>query len=258
MILTADFHTHTPYSHGKGTVAENAARAKASGMKGIGISDHGFAHIAFGIREKKKAALARDCKEAERQTGIRVFCGVEANILGESGKTDLSSADYDLFDLFIAGKHVFVRYENFAAWREYFGGNFICKKLRVKPSQKLIDLNTRAYIRTIENNPVDIISHLGYGCPCNALEAAKCAADYGTYIEINTKKNHLTDEEWQTIADKTSVRFLIDSDAHSPDRIGDTKIAEELLSRVSIPLQRIDNIEGRMPTFRFAAYKNGR
>ena len=48
---------------------------------------------------------------------------------------------------------------------------------------------------------------------------------------------------------------MIDSDAHSADRVGDTAIAEELLSRAEIPPDRIDNIDGRQPKFRFAEYK---
>ena len=35
MILTADYHTHTPYSHGKNTVFENVARAKELGLKSV-------------------------------------------------------------------------------------------------------------------------------------------------------------------------------------------------------------------------------
>ena len=46
MILTADYHTHTPYSHGKNTVEENVARAKEIGLKQIAITDHGFSHVA--------------------------------------------------------------------------------------------------------------------------------------------------------------------------------------------------------------------
>ena len=72
MQLTADYHTHTPYSHGKGTVLENAMRAKELGLKEIGITDHGFSHIVFGVRRKQVAALVRDCREAEAATGIRV------------------------------------------------------------------------------------------------------------------------------------------------------------------------------------------
>ena len=32
MILTGDYHTHTPYSHGKNTVEENALAAKEKGL----------------------------------------------------------------------------------------------------------------------------------------------------------------------------------------------------------------------------------
>ena len=50
MKINFDLHTHTVYSHGKGTIAENAATAKEKGLYGIGITDHGFSHPAFGMR----------------------------------------------------------------------------------------------------------------------------------------------------------------------------------------------------------------
>ena len=93
MKLTADFHTHTPYSHGKGTVMENAMRAKELGLQAIGITDHGFSHVAFGVRKKQVASLVRDCKEAEGRTGIRVLVGMESNIRGKSGLCDLTPSD---------------------------------------------------------------------------------------------------------------------------------------------------------------------
>lgn len=258
MILTADYHTHTPYSHGKGTVLENATHAWEQGLKEIGITDHGFNHLAFGLKRKKVPALRAECKDAEARTGVKVLVGVEANILGESGKTDLKPSDYENFDLFLAGKHVFVGYENLSAWLGYFGGNFFADKLGLKPSEKLIRRNTAAYIHTIENNPLDVITHVNYLCFADPVEVAKCAADYGVYIEINTKKTHLSDEAWQEIIDKTKARFLIDSDAHTPDRVGDTRLADELFARIHFPLDRIDNIDGRTANFRFRAYKGKR
>lgn len=254
MILTADYHTHTPYSHGKNTVLENATAAKEKGLREIGITDHGFSHLAFGLKRKKVPALCEECREAEKATGVKVLVGVEANILGESGKCDFTEADYERFDLFVCGKHVMVGYENFSAWRRYFGGNFIADKFKKKPSEKLVDYNTRAYIQLIKNNPVDIVSHIGYLCPSDVKEVAKCAADYGTYIELNSKKQHLTDEELRSLID-TDVRFLIDSDAHSADRVGDMRLVQTQLERVDFPLDRIDNIDGRTPSFRFSEYK---
>ena len=85
-------------------------------------------------------------------------------------------------------------------------------------------------------------------------EVAKAARDYGTYIELNAKKRHLSDEDLARVRD-TGVRFIIDSDAHSVDRIGDTALVDEMLKRVDIPKDRIDNIDGKFPKFRFREYK---
>ena len=84
---------------------------------------------------------------------------------------------------------------------------------------------------------------------------AKCAADYGTYVELNAKKIHFTDDELCEMVQKTDVRFVINSDAHSMGRVGDTKLVEEQLKRINFPLERIDNIDGRKPNFRFTEYK---
>ena len=257
LALTADYHTHTPYSHGKGTVAENAARARELGLKQIGITDHGFAHLAFGLKRKAVPSLISECRAASRELGIDVLVGMEANILGEDGSTDMKESDYENFDLFVCGKHVLVAYASARDWWHYFGGNFTADKFRRKPPRALVERNTRAYIAMIRNNPVDILSHLGYLCPADAAEVAKCAADYGTYIELNSKKTHLSDEELYAVG-HSGARFVVDSDAHSVDRVGDAKRVEEQLSRVDFPLDRIDNIDGRFPAFRFAEYKRRR
>ena len=130
MILTADYHTHTPYSHGKNTVEENALAAKEKGLKAIGITDHGFSHIFFGLRRKKVPYLQAECKAAQEKTGVKVLVGMEANIRGESGLTDITEKDYDDFDLFIAGKHVCITYQTFGDVRRYFFGNLIQDKLK--------------------------------------------------------------------------------------------------------------------------------
>ena len=254
MILTADFHTHTPYSHGKNSVEENVAKAKELGLKGIAITDHGFSHVAFGLRRRKLEGYIAECRQAEKELRIKVLVGLEANIQGVEGKAELTEKDYEKFDLYLCGKHVFIWYDTFGDMLKYGGGNFFADKFKT-PSKKLVERNTKAYINTIKKNPIDAVTHLNYLCPANALEVAKCAADYGTYIELNAKKSHLTDEELSQIADKTSVRFIIGSDAHSASRIGDTKLVEEQLARIRFPLERIDNIDGRTPSFRFAEYK---
>lgn len=256
MILTADYHTHTPYSHGENTIAENAARAKEIGLQAIGITDHGYSHIVYGLRRKETPSYIAECRAAEKEYGLKVLVGIEANIRSVDGAADLTKADYENFDIYLCGHHIYVRYLHTKERWTYGFGNWIRQGLLKKQAtEKQIARNTLAYVNVIKNNPIDAVTHVGYLCPANAVEVAKCAADYGTYVELNSKKNHFTDEELSDIAAKTSARFIIDSDAHSASRVGDTKLVEEQLARIDFPMDRIDNIDGRSPTFRFAEFK---
>ncbi|MDE7182662.1 MAG: PHP domain-containing protein [Clostridia bacterium] len=254
MILSSDYHTHTPYSHGKNTVLENALAAKAKGLKEIGITDHGFNHLLFGLKRKNLTALRSEIYEAEKLTGVRVLMGMESNLTSLDGETDMKIEDLKYFDIYICGIHEVLRYKSLSDMYKIFVKNYSAYKFGKKPSDKVVANTTKAYINAIKKNPIDIISHINYKCYCNLEEVAKCCADYGTYIEINTKKRHVSAEELNLMA-STGVRFVIDSDAHSADRVGDTKIAEELLAEASIPLEQIDNIDGRLPKFRLAEYK---
>jgi len=254
MILTADYHTHTPYSHGKNTVLENAKAAKAAGLKQLGITDHGFNHLLFGLKRKVLGDLRTEIDEAEKLTGVKVLMGMESNIISVSGETDMRLSDLANFDIYLCGIHEVLKYKSFSDFYNIMLKNYTAYKFGKKPSQKVIDTTTKAYINVIKNNPIDILTHINYKCYCNLLEVAKCCADYGTYIEINTKKRHISAEELNLMA-TTGVKFVIDSDAHSADRVGDTKIAEELLAEAAVPPESIDNIDGRLPTFRFTEYK---
>ncbi len=257
MILTSDYHTHTVYSHGKGTILENALVAKEKGLKELGISDHGFAHSVFGINKRKLDEMAVKCEQASSQTGVKVLLGIESNITSTNGKTDLGAKLYDKFDLYLAGLHKIVLY-NFGsifplAIPNYI--NSILKKSNV--SKRLIDTNTKTFVNTIKNNPVDVITHLNFCSFADAVEVCKVASDYGTYVELNSKKVHLSDEELLKILD-TGVNFVIGSDAHTPDRVGEISLITSTLERVKIPTERIHNVNGQTPSFRFKAFKEGR
>lgn len=258
MILSGDYHTHTIFSHGKGTILDNALIAKEMGLKEVGISDHGFAHSAFGIKRRKIPTMVSLCKDASIKTGVNVLLGVESNIIGTDGTVDLPKKYYDNFDIFLAGVHKFVLYKPLSlistfAWDtllSFFKNPFV--------SKGLIKRTTKAYINVIQNNPVDVITHLNFCCYSDAVEVCKCASDYGTFIELNAKKTHLTDEELNDIVAKTKVNFIIGSDAHTPSRVGEISLVKSLLERVKIPEERIVNINGKTPDFRFKRFKEGR
>ena len=254
MILSSDYHTHTVYSHGKGQIIDNAMVAKQKGLVEIGISDHGFSHPAFGLTKRKLPKMRLECDNATKNTGVKVLLGIESNIIGENGVVDLTPKYYDYFDVFLAGIHKFVLYK-FATAFKLFLPNFCCDTFNKKNiPQSLIKENTKTFVNVIKNNPVDVITHLNFGCFADVEEVAKVASDYGTYIELNSKKTHFTDQELYKML-KTDVKFIIDSDAHTPDRVGEISLVEKLLDRVNIPNDRIANIDGKLPTFRFKSFK---
>lgn len=254
MILTADYHTHTPYSHGKNTVLDNAQAAKTAGLKQVAITDHGFNHLLFGLKRKKLVALREEINQAEHLTGVKVLMGMESNVISVDGETDMRFDDLQFFDIYLCGIHEVLKYKSFSDFYNIMFKNYTAYKFGKKPSQSVIDTTTKAYINVIKNNPVDILTHINFKCYCNLREVAKCCADYGTYIEINTKKRHISAEELNYMAE-TGVKFVINSDAHSSNRVGDTKIAEQLLAEASISNELIENIDGKLPTFRFTEYK---
>lgn len=120
----------------------------------------------------------------------------------------------------MTGFHKFV-ISDFGDVFKLFLPNYLRDGLKMKAPRSLVERTTRTYINVIKNNPVDAITHMNFCVFADAVEVAKCAADYGTYIELNAKKTHLDDEELANIAAKTQARFIIGSDAHSPDRVGE-------------------------------------
>ncbi len=254
-MIDYDFHTHTVYSHGTGSIMENALVAKNKGIKLIGITDHGFNHPCYRVKRKYLPQMKEECAGAYGQTGVKVLLGIEANIIGISGATDVKKSDYEYLDLYLAGIHRFVKCDKFSDYFKLLGANMFANAFRVKPPKSLVRDCTAAYVNAIKNNPIDIVTHVNFCCFADAVEVARCCEDYGTYFEINTKKTHLSDEEWQNVIDKTNVGFVVDSDAHSPDRVGDTLLADELMKRVKFPENRIFNMYGNVPDLRYTRFK---
>ena len=47
-----DYHTHTTFSHGKGSIEDNVKEAVKKGLKAIAITDHGPGHMTYGIKRE--------------------------------------------------------------------------------------------------------------------------------------------------------------------------------------------------------------
>lgn len=83
-MLFADYHTHTCFSHGTGTPEENVQAALQRGLCAIAISEHGPAHMFYGVRKEKLLALRREVDRlAAKYAGrIQVLMGIECNLTG--------------------------------------------------------------------------------------------------------------------------------------------------------------------------------
>ena len=254
MKLNSDYHTHTTYSHGSGSVLDNARAGKEMGLETVAITDHGFSHPAFGMRRKKLGAMRADCEKAQMETGLNVLLGIESNLLGESGKIDVRPSDYEKLDIILAGVHRFVYYSTVKDFNKLFLSNFLCCSFKTKPAEWLVKYNTKVYVECIKKNPIDVITHTNFLVFADAATVAKACADHGTYFEINTKKRHLSEKEWHAVFD-TGVRFVINSDAHTPSRVGDATLFDNMAMTIGFPLDRIDNIGDKHPNFRFSELK---
>ncbi len=254
MKITADYHTHTVFSHGKGQILDNAIIAKKMGLKHVAISDHGFSHPAFGLTKRKIPKMLQLIKDAKEQTGIDVLLGIESNICGSDGSVDLKENMYEHFDVFLAGIHKFVYYKFKSIFSLAIPDLFYTYVKVNEIPKSVIKENTKAFVNVIKNNPVDMITHLNFFCFADVSEVAKVAADYGTYIELNAKKVHFTDEELSALI-KSDAKFLISSDAHTPDRVGEISLVSDMIKRVNFPKERIMNIDGRLPDMRFKRFK---
>ena len=106
MKLYGDYHTHTIYSHGKGTVEENVVKAISVGLKEVAITDHGLKHVVFGLREKKVFKMREEIELLRiKYPEIKIYAGVEANINGLGGTVDLTKENIGWFDIIVAGYH---------------------------------------------------------------------------------------------------------------------------------------------------------
>lgn len=248
MILFGDYHTHTKYSrrnHGKGTVLENASVAQDKGLKQIAITDHGFNHFAYGVRRRDIPAVKEDILNAREVTGVDILLGVEANLISDAGDVDVEEQDFEFLDILLMGYHKLVK---FIHKRDYF--NFLLANKfgsPYAPSRERLNRNTTAFLKALDKYPIDVITHLNYGCPTDTLAVARLAKEKGTLIELNGKRINFTDQELLIMANE-GVKFIVNSDAHSPDRVGECNNALNLIFRLNLPISQIVNID-KLPRF---------
>lgn len=241
MDITADYHSHTRYSHGKGTIADNARVASQMGLDFLAITDHAARHPFVGVKRKKYDKIRADIDNVQKNyPDLKILFGMEANILDESGTIDVTPDDADRLDILIAGYH-FTALPYKA--KDFF--NITCSALArycLKPTKAQIERQTRMYVNAIKKNKIDVITHPGFRLDIDYPQLGKACADYGTYIELSSRHRTPDGQGLEELL-LTDCKFVLNSDAHKPENIGECTFAKELIEKYNVPEQRIANID---------------
>ena len=236
--MTADYHTHTFYSDGVGSIEQNVEVARARGLKAIGITDHGFYHVAHGIKRKHVAEMRAEIERLKaKYSDIEILLGVEANLINLKGELDLRESDLALFDYIIFGVHKFACSLRKPSSLWFTMMNLICKKSE-KRRQKMTD----SYIAVLNKYPIKLIVHPNYAARVDVSRLASVASEKGVWIELNGKRINMDSSDAEALKN-SDVTLVIGSDAHSPDRVAECSVPAEFIAENNIPLDRIINIK---------------
>ncbi len=194
--LKGDLHMHTTETDGKSTLDDMAAAAKAAGRSYIAITDHSET-LTFvrGMTRERLREQKKKIRETEQRQGIRLFAGLEADILAD-GTMDLADHLGEL---------------------EWVVGS-VHQKLQM-PRDEM----TKRVVRAIESGKIDCLGHptgrqLGQREPSEMdMEVVMAAlAKAGVAIELNCSPLRLdVNEHLAKMAREAGVPVVLSSDAHS-------------------------------------------
>lgn len=193
--IFADFHTHTILSDGELLPEELLRRAVVRGFTVIGLTDHvGWSNCAAVVEQ-----VVRACDSFRRFGGIEPIPGVEITHVPPAGIAEVAALAKR------AGARLIV----------------VHGETPVEP----VEPGTNA--AAVSCPDVDLLAHPGF----LTSEDAAAAVRNGIFVEISSRQGHsLTNGHVVKIGRAAGVRFLIDSDAHSPDDI----LTVEMATRVGL------------------------
>ena len=230
--LQGDVHMHTVETDGRCTIEEMADAARERGYKYMAITDHSK-NLAFanGLDDKRALEhIARIRKAAENIDGIKVFAGIEVDILTD-GELDLSDSVLAEMDIVIASVH------------SQFGQ---------EPAKM-----TERLIRAIENPNTSLIGHPtgrmllrrdAYGFDMDAV--LKAAAKSRVAMELNAYPDRLDlNDRHLRMAKERGVKIVINTDSHHTSHL--EKIRYGVLQARRAWLTR-DDVLNTLPVQKFA------
>ena len=223
MNIVADMHTHTIASgHAYSTLNELAAEAARKGLLAIAITDHGPA-LPGGPHMYHFGAMRFF---PEKICGVRIFRGIEANILDSQGTLDLPEPYLRKLDFVMAGLHEGCGFDGAG-----------------------LGHNTEAVINAMGNPLVKAISHPGNPLfPLDYKAVVTAARRTGTALEMNNTSFSISRkgsapncENLAQLIARHGAPLVIGSDAHIAQMVGVFDDALSVVEQAGIPETQVVN-----------------
>ncbi len=219
----ADWHTHSIYSDGFGTVMDIAQAAVDAGLYSVAVTEHGPAAATAGVwRQQTLLLLSDDAHRASESENIQVLCGVEANVVNKKGDIDVSPEVYKSLDVLAVGLH-----RGLTVWQGI-------------SSRSSVAGNTEALLACLYKHPVDVVTHPGHLFGVEPEELARGAENTHTALEINSRHGS-AGVDFLRRAAQYDIEFWCGSDAHLPSRVGDVQNGLQTALKAGLMPCRIRN-----------------
>jgi putative hydrolase len=222
MKLAADLHVHTVSSgHAYSTLLEYITQAKKVGLQGIAITDHGPAMPgAPHYYHFSNMRMIPDMLD-----GIKIYRGIEANIVNANGEIDLSDEDLARLDIVMVATHPLCGYENQGEER-----------------------NTEVLIKALNNPYINIIAHPGNPkYPLNVEKTVAASKEKKVLIEINNSSFTSRVGSWEKCLEfakevkRQDWKVVIGSDSHITTMLGTFDKALELINMAGLTEEHVVN-----------------
>jgi DNA polymerase (family 10) len=195
--IRGDVHMHTVETDGRNTIEEMAEAARERGYEYMAITDHSK-NLAFanGLTDERALAHIERIRGVEKKMkGIRIFAGIEVDILGD-GALDLSDSVLEQMDIVIASVH-----SQFNQDRAAMTGRLL--KAIANPNTSLIGHPTGRLLLRREAYQFDLDAVL------------KAAAKHKVGMELNSYPDRLDlSDVHLRLAKEHGVKIVINTDSH--------------------------------------------
>lgn len=242
MKFYGDYHVHSQNSDGRQDEKDIIDAASRKGLKEVAITDHGPLAAVIGIKgaEEYRKIRARVQNLNEINSAVTVLIGAEANIRDLSGTLDIPAEIIQELDILIAGLHPYTLPTSIKDGYRLFAQNSL-RHLGKGQKQKAINNNTKASIEAIYANPrLDILSHPGLFFSIEVQEVAIACAKREVLFEINCGHRYPDISDIME-AERAGADFIINSDAHFRESVGDLEYGRKIVKKLTIDRERIAN-----------------